>query len=244
MNRLIAALMFMLTATLAEATDYFGKALCDYPEFTCIVVGHGQSWNSLFPNPVAQDVVQRLNRSYNSLWPGKIIVVPKDLTHKTLFDISPFALNIAPIGEKQIIVDQEKLAWAAYNASGKLVLWGPLSSGKDLCGDIRGSCRTLTGIYRVFSKEGVRCRSKIFPVGKGGAKMPYCMYFHKGFALHGSDDMPGVRASHGCVRIFTRDAKWLNDNFAVSSNESNGFLGTIVTVRPLNSILKIKERKL
>ena len=63
--------------------------------------------------------------------------------------------------------------------------------------------------------------------------MPYCMYFHKGFALHGSHDVPGRRASHGCIRMFTRDAMWLNHNFVELSNEGNQHLGTKVVVKPV-----------
>ncbi len=93
----------------------------------------------------------------------------------------------------------------------------------------------MTGIFHFFSKENEKCRSNVFPIGKGGAKMPYCMYFHKGFALHGSDDMPGVRASHGCVRLFTRDALWLNHEFVTTANPKTGAVGTIIVVRPIFS---------
>lgn len=179
-------------------------------------------------------MVQRLNRTYNYLWAGKEIAVPKDLSHLTIFDVSPFPLQINDDPEKQIIVDQEKLAWGAYDERGQLVKWGPISSGSDECSDHSSkTCRTLTGIFRVFSKEDSHCKSDVFPIGKGGAKMPYCMYFHKGFALHGSDDIPGHRASHGCIRIFIQDAKWLNENFVTLSNEGNNFLGTKIVVRPL-----------
>ena len=63
--------------------------------------------------------------------------------------------------------------------------------------------------------------------------MPYCMYFHKGFALHGSNDIPGFRASHGCIRMFTDDAKWLNHEFVDIAKDTNAYLGTKVTVLPL-----------
>ena len=43
--------------------------------------------------------------------------------------------------------------------------------------------------------------------------MPYCMFFHTGFALHGSYEVPGYNASHGCVRLYKEDAKWLNEEF-------------------------------
>ena len=158
-----------------------------------------------------------------------VIAVPKNLDKLTIFDIAPFPLKINSEGEKQIIVDQDKLAWGAYDKDGKLVNWGPISSGRDRCVDSAKSCRTLTGVFRMFSKENENCRSNTFD----NARMPYCMYFHKGFALHGSNDIPGRRASHGCVRMFTRDAKWLNHNFVEISNDSNHHLGTKVIVRPL-----------
>lgn len=223
----------------SHAATFYGTALCGYPQYTCIKVASGQTWESLFPDPAQRDIVQRVNRTYNHLWAGKEIAVPKNLEHLTLYDVAPFPVKLEGETEKQIIVDQEKLAWGAYDAQGNLVLWGPISSGRDKCSDSNKSCRTLTGIFRVFSKENVKCTSDVFPIGKGGAKMPYCMYFHKGFALHGSDDIPGVRASHGCVRMFVEDAKWLNLNFVELSSDRNNFMGTKVTVRPLNDSEKI-----
>lgn len=34
-------------------------------------------------------------------------------------------------------------------------------------------------------------------------------YFYKGWAIHGSNSVPGYPASHGCVRVTRTDAKWL-----------------------------------
>lgn len=221
----------------ANVPRYYGAGLCEYPQYECIKVDRSQSWENLFPDERQRDLVQRLNRSYNYLWAGKQIVVPRHLDQVTLFDLSPFPLTIAPDEPvKQIIVDQDKLAWGAYDEQGQLVKWGPISSGSDKCSDNSSpTCRTKTGIFRIFSKENERCKSNMFPLGKGGAKMPYCMYFHKGLALHGSHDIPGYRASHGCVRLFTRDAKWLNEEFVDLSNEDNHFLGTKVIVRPVTA---------
>lgn len=239
MKKIVLGISLFFAMSVANAASFYGTALCGYPQYTCIKVVSGQTWENLFPNPVQRDIVQRINRTYNTLWAGKEIAVPKNLEHLTLLDVAPFPVKLEGENEKQIIVDQEKLAWAAYDAEGNLVLWGPISSGRDKCSDSNKSCRTLTGIFRVFSKENVKCTSDVFPIGKGGAKMPYCMYFHKGFALHGSDDIPGVRASHGCVRMFIADAQWLNQNFVELSSERNKFMGTKVTVRPLNDSEKI-----
>jgi len=247
MNRLMMVVA-LLSPTLSMAAVapkaapavpiYYGPGLCANAQYECVKVPKSQSWENMFPDEAQRDLVQRINRNYNYLWQGKVLAVPRDLAHATVLDLAPFARKITSEGEKEIIVDQDKLAWGAYDAEGQLVNWGPIASGSDKCSDSNKSCRTLTGIYRVFSKEGDKCKSNIFPIGKGGAKMPYCMYFHKGFALHGSSDMPGYRASHGCVRMFTRDAKWLNETFVESSNERNNNMGTKVVVRPVISTEK------
>ncbi|MCX7090378.1 MAG: L,D-transpeptidase [Legionellales bacterium] len=213
---------------------YYGPILCTYPDYTCITVKRGDTWEKMFPDERERDLVQRVNRTYNRLTLGQIVVVPKLLATATLLELAPFPHNIADT-ERQIIIDQDKLAWAAYDEEGQLVKWGPIASGRDKCSDSASSCRTLIGVYRVFSKEDSHCKSDVFPIGRGGAKMPYCMYFHKGFALHGADDMPGFRASHGCVRLFTEDAKWLNLNFVETSADANQHMGTKVVVRPVSA---------
>ncbi|MDP3704311.1 MAG: L,D-transpeptidase [Legionellaceae bacterium] len=224
-----------MAATVAPSSPiYYGPELCAYPQYQCIKAKSGDTWTTLFPNEDQRDLVQRVNRTYNRLSTGKVLAVPVDLAHVTLIDLAPFPHSISD-HEKQVIVDQDKLAWGAYDADGKLVRWGPVASGRDKCPDSANACLTLTGIYRVFSKENEHCKSDVFPIGKGGAKMPYCMYFHKGFALHGSDDIPGFRASHGCVRMFVQDAKWLNLEFVDSSNEKNNNMGTKVVVRPVTT---------
>jgi hypothetical protein len=234
MSRILKILWMMCVMVAVNAGEFYGKSLCGYPQYNCIKMTGGQNWDKFLPDPVQRDVVQRVNRTYNYLYAGKEIAIPKNLAYLNMFDVAPFPLKLEGEHEKQIIVDQEKLAWAAYDEDGNLVRWGPISSGSDKCSDSNRVCRTLTGIFRIFSKENAKCVSDVFPIGKGGAKMPYCMYFHKGFALHGSDDIPGYRASHGCVRMFIEDARWLNEHFVELSSERNQFMGTKVTVRPLN----------
>lgn len=231
----IAMAVVPATKVAPQLPSYYGPGLCASSEYQCVKVDKSQSWEHLFPDEAQRDLVQRINRNYNYLWQGKVIAVPRDLAHVTLLDLAPFPHHIDGDNEKEVIVDQDKLAWGAYDEKGDLVKWGPIASGRDKCPDSNNSCRTLTGIYRVFSKEDSHCKSDIFPIGKGGAKMPYCMFFHKGFALHGSDDMPGFRASHGCVRMFTRDAQWLNQEFVEASNDRNNNMGTKVVVRAVTT---------
>lgn len=214
-----------------EVNRYYGKGLCNHPDYKCIKLPRGGSWQSLFPDEQYRDLVQRINRTYNYLHRGKTLAVPKDRS-MTMLEASPFPLEHAEKGEKTVIVDQNKLAWAAYGKDGKLVKWGPISSGKNYCPDIGRQCRTLTGAFRFFGKQNSHCRSRTF----GGARMPYCMFFHKGFAMHGSHDIPGYRASHGCVRMFTHDAMWMNHNFVEVSNAANNYKGTRVIVRELADV--------
>ena len=54
---------------------------------------------------------------------------------------------------------------------------------------------------------------KILVDGYGGSPMPYCMFFSKYYAIHGSYHVPNHNASHGCVRIKPNDARWLYNNF-------------------------------
>ncbi|OGO94061.1 MAG: endopeptidase IV [Coxiella sp. RIFCSPHIGHO2_12_FULL_44_14] len=235
---LSTVLLFSLTSLFAEkekappSSPYYGVGLCGKPGYDCIKVKGGESWEKLFPNEQQRDVVQRLNRSNTYLHAGKTLAVPKNLSQLTLFDISPFPNHIEKRNDKIIIVDQNLLAWGAYNADGDLVKWGPISSGKDYCPDVHRACKTITGVYYVFHKKDKKCRSNIFPVGRGGSIMPFCMFFFKGYALHGSNEVYGFRDSHGCVRLFTEDAEWLNKDF-VDPATKEGYVGTKVVIQRL-----------
>ncbi len=216
----------------ASTSEYYGLGLCNKPGYKCIRVKRSTTWKKMFPNSRELDIVQRLNRTDTYLYRGRKLVVPDNFQNVTLASISPFPLKIKSPKEKLIIVDQNLLAVGAYDSDGNLLFWGPIASGKDYCPDIRRSCRTITGIYYVFNKKGYKCRSNIFPIGRGGSHMPFCMFFYKGYALHGSKEVYGFRDSHGCVRLFTRDAKWLNENF-VDIAHATGEKGTKIVVQKL-----------
>lgn len=40
------------------------------------------------------------------------------------------------------------------------------------------------------------------------------VYFHKGFAIHGSPSIPPYPASHGCVRVPIHSSRWIYDHIA------------------------------
>lgn len=210
----------------SAVAKYYGKELCAYPGFSCVKVKSGDTWAKLFPRKRDREIVQRLNRTNMALRHRTWIVVPTDINAITNMDLTPFPTQRDTGGKKLIIVDLGLKAFGAYDQNGQLVHWGPVSGGQGWCPDIQRSCHSATGSYRIFRKQGVDCESSKFPVDTdGGAPMPYCMHYYRGFALHGSE-LPGYNASHGCIRLFYDDAKWLNKYFTE--------IGTKVIVRDGN----------
>lgn len=122
-------------------------------------------------------------------------------------------LAYRPSGQKHFIFDPRQLKWYAYNQNGNLVASGRASGGRGYCPDIGRSCRTPVGSFSVHHKGSAYCKSSKYPVGRGGAPMPYCMFFRGGYAIHGSPDVPSHNASHGCIRVLPSAARWLHGNF-------------------------------
>lgn len=121
--------------------------------------------------------------------------------------------QIEATGNTTFIFNPNDLNWGAYDENGTLVNYGRASGGKQYCPDIGRRCKTPIGSFSVYRKGSGDCRSSIYPVGKGGALMQYCMFFRGGYAIHGSDDVPNRNASHGCIRVLPSAAKWLNEQF-------------------------------
>jgi len=125
-----------------------------------------------------------------------------------------FPKDRASMGKNMFVFDPNHLMWAVYNKHGMKVGAGKASGGKDYCPDIDKPCRTVEGAFSVFRKEDEDCTSKTFPIDEGGgAPMPHCMFFHEGYAIHGSDNVPKKNISHGCIRVTKKAAEWINSNY-------------------------------
>ncbi|PJD93687.1 MAG: L,D-transpeptidase [Legionella sp.] len=136
--------------------------------------------------------------------------------------ISSYGYEIA--SAERFVFNPRTQIWSAIDGNGTVVRTGHGSAGRAYCPDTGRHCRTPTGTFSVISKGGAGCRSSRYPVGKGGSPMPYCMFFTKYYAVHGAYEVPNYNASHGCVRVYPKDAKWLYYNFMK--------VGTTVVIKP------------
>ncbi|HVY54061.1 MAG TPA: L,D-transpeptidase, partial [Gammaproteobacteria bacterium] len=206
------------------------RILCKSDGYTCVKIKKHQSWENLFKDAEQRFLVMRLNRMNTPVYAGMTIAVPEDLEHVELMDLAPFPAEIKAPGKKVVIVNPRILAWGAYDADGDLIKWGPASLGSNWCPDLGHRCHSPVGTFKVYLKGAGSCKSTKFPLPKGGAPMPFCMFFKGGFALHGEPDgLPGDNVSHGCVRLFDSDAEWLNKNFVD--------IGTEVIIEPYGKFL-------
>lgn len=208
----------------ASAVNY-GQTLCATPGYHCVLVTKNDHWETLFPNFQQREEVMRLNRTNVSLAYKNWIVVPNDFSKMSYMQMSPLPGKMNTHAQKMVYIDLKQFAFGAYNADGKLLYWGPVSSGRRECfDDPHKTCTTTTGTFRVFKVGGQDCVSNEFPLEThGGAPMPYCMFFHGGTAFHTSTLSGFINRSSGCVRMFNDDAKWLNKQFVT--------VGTKVVVR-------------
>jgi len=127
-------------------------------------------------------------------------------------------------GGRAFVFSPRYLQWAAYNSNGKLLGYGRANGGSSYCPDLKRSCRTPRGSFKVYSKGSPHCRSSKFPLGRGGAPMPYCTFFYRGYAIHGSPGITNRNSSHGCIRVTKSAAVWLARHFFT--------IGTRVKVLP------------
>src|SRR4029079_16068732 len=105
----------------------------------------------------------------------------------------PAAANAA----KAILVDQPFQAFAAYE-NGRLVRWGPVSTGRKETPTPDG---TFTLTWRARRRRSTDNEDWLLE-----------WYFNfvneRGVSFH-LFDLPGYPASHACVRMLLRDAQWL-----------------------------------
>lgn len=150
--------------------------------------------------PAQIGVLEALNRADAAHLPVlKELVVP-DSWDADLRQYSPFPNQIGTWGAdlpRVVIVHQPGQAFAAYE-NGRLVRWGPVSTG-------RAASPTPQGLFHLNWRSPGR-HSTVNPRWF----MPWYFNFENegGLSFH-EYALPGRPASHACIRLLERDARWL-----------------------------------
>lgn len=191
------------------------QELCHTPGLQCVDIPKDSQWVKIFPDFTERNIMMRLNRMNVALMYRNWLVVPTNWKNLTDTEFSPMPLHRQTFHRKLLVIDLKKFAFGAYDTNGDLLRWGPASGGAQFCPLSKKSCRSATGLHTIFKMGGSNCKSRSYPVvTKGGAPMPFCMFYYKGYAIHASSLSGFVNRSRGCIRLFFNDAMWLNQKFA------------------------------
>jgi len=217
-----------------KAQPFLSKKFCKHPDFYCKVIWHKDKkrkiwyrWQDIWPDKRERLIIKKINRLNMWLVPGITIVVPKKMTGKTYMDFLPIPKKINTT-EKVFIWYPKKLAWGAYDKKGNLLNWGPGLGGIKKCKKEKRSCKTPAGIFQVLAKGTYYSRSASYPANCKGIKCSWMPYYVKvtydGVGIHGAKYFIGRHDSHGCVRLFISDARWLHKNFFtyIKDNDKKG----------------------
>ena len=144
-------------------------------------------------------LLKKLNRADAEKLPGMGFIVVPDRWDFRELDYTPMPpeSSWARPHRKAVIVHQQGQVFGAYE-NGKLVRWGPVSSG--------GKRRpTPSGYFHLNWKSKGRTSTV-----NGAWFLPWAFNFinKDGISFH-HYELPGYPASHGCVRLLECDAKWL-----------------------------------
>ena len=148
--------------------------------------------------PQKMFILLKINRrDLKHLKEGEIISIPNADDSEMTY--SPFPLQMQNLDSvrKIIIVSRKVQAFAAYE-NGKLVKWGPTSTGKK-------STPTPEGLYHTNwkSKETHSTVDEAWVL-----KWYFNLDNLEGVSLH-QYDLPGYPVSHSCVRLLAEDAEWI-----------------------------------
>ena len=153
--------------------------------------------------PAQIDLLEMLNRRdrehlIRTEPPVPGLIVPAAWS-EDLLAYSPFPAAWPAVATypKAIVVDQPLQAFGAYE-NGRLVRWGPVSTG-------RKETATPEGAFNLTW----RARSRRSTDNEDWLLEWYFNFVNeRGVSFH-LFDLPGYPASHACVRLLLRDAQWL-----------------------------------
>ncbi|MFI5263281.1 MAG: L,D-transpeptidase [Candidatus Kapaibacterium sp.] len=143
-------------------------------------------------------ILYKINRrDLKHLKEGETIAVPNADSNEMTYSPFPDSLVSLDSVRKILIVSRKVQAFAAYE-KGKLIKWGPTSTGKK-------ATPTPEGLYHTNwkSKETHSTVDDAWVL-----KWYFNLDSHEGVSLH-EYDLPGYPASHSCIRLLSEDAEWI-----------------------------------
>jgi hypothetical protein len=152
-------------------------------------------WSAL--DSLERQTVLKLNRVDSRHLRRRELVVPDSIGSE--LDYAPFPGSVSALADvpKFVALSRRVQAFGAYEY-GKLVRWGPTSTGKR---------DTPTDSGLVFTNWRKRLTySTVDPAWE--LNWYFNLIAVKGVAFH-QYELPGRPASHGCVRLLETDAQWM-----------------------------------
>lgn len=141
--------------------------------------------------------VLKLNRVDEKFARRRVLLVPDSVAPELAYAPFPEAVFSLRASPKFVLVSRRVQAFAAYEY-GALVRWGPISSGKT-------ATPTDAGLFFTNWKS----RTTISTDDPSWILDWYVNFIAlKGVAFH-QYELPGLPASHGCVRLLETDARWM-----------------------------------
>jgi len=169
------------------------------------------SFNTKY-NTKQREMIFAINRIDPTRVRAKTNLVIPDTLLEDINAYSPFPKNMEILNTipKTVLIAQRIQAFALFE-NGKLVKWGPISSGKR-------TTPTPNGLHY----GNYKAREKISTVDEAW-KLPYYFNFmnFEGVGVH-QYSLPGYPASHACVRLKMDDAQYIYDWAKQWELNSNG----------------------
>lgn len=139
--------------------------------------------------------VEKINGLDRKYFVGKTLFIPKDI--ETVKNYSPLpAFDSSLAKHDSVVVVFLGHSLIGVYEHGRLVFWSPITRGKKISYTQQGEFSVLSKARLMYSKK------------YGNVPMPYSLHLFGNVCIH-QGPMVGRGASHGCIRLFKRDAQWL-----------------------------------
>lgn len=199
------ALWIALAALAAQParSEFDAPGFADEPPRLAVVAlpDDPEQFECAYGDPEQVSLLEKLNRcDRGRLAKLDKLVIPLDWDLPEI-DYTPLPLELAWAREtpKAVVVHKPLQAFAAYE-HGKIVRWGPISSGAR-------KTPTPTGLYFLNWKSAGR-RST---VNRSWFLRWYFNFENRSGRSFHQYELPGLPGSHGCIRLLGRDAYWLHE---------------------------------